>query len=192
MGMPKKIDYTLNQEQLQQVREGLKSPVASVAQRASVLHSLHLGYSVQAIAQMQDVSVASVYNYVTRFQEEGLEGLANKPIPGRPRKATPQYIELLEATLEIDPKQLGYAFTVWTQARLRRYLAQQTGIEISRARFQELLQSLHYHYRRPKRDLGHKQDPQLREQVKAALQELKKVPNKAQSSYSLWTKHKSD
>jgi len=123
---------------------------------------------------------------------EGLAGLANKPIPGRPRKATQQYIELLEATLETDPKQLGYAFTVWTQARLRRYLAQQTGIEISRARFQELLQSLDYHYRRPKRDLGHKQDPQLREQVKAALQELKKVPSKAQSSYSLWTKHKSD
>jgi hypothetical protein len=47
-------------------------------------------------------------------------------------------------------------------------------------------------YRRPKRDLGQRQDPQLREQVKAALEELKKEPQQGQSSYSLWTKPRLD
>ena len=56
------------------------------------------------------------------------------------------------------------------------YLAQETGIELSRSVFQDLMQRLGYRYRRPKRDLGHEQDPQLREQVKEALDELKKEP----------------
>jgi len=98
----------------------------------------------------------------------------------------------LEETLTTDPKDKGYAFTVWTQARLRQYLEQETGIGISRSRFQELLDHLGYVYRRPKRDLGQRQNPQLREQVKQALEELKKAPQTAVLSYSLWTKPKSD
>lgn len=74
----------------------------------------------------------------------------------------------------------------------RQFRAQQTGITLSRSRFQELLDQLGYVYRRPKRDLGQRQDPQLREQVKAALEELKKEPQQGQSSYSLWTKPRLD
>ena len=190
--MPKHNDYTLSDEQLEQVREAIKSPIARVAQRATVLHSLHLGYRVEDIAHMHNLSTASIYNHFQRFEAEGIAGLPDKPKSGRPHKATPEYIELLEQTLETDPKDKGYAFSVWTQARLRQYLAQQTGIEMSRSRFQELLERLGYRYRRPKRDLGQRQDPQLREQVTAALEELKKEPQPEQSSYSLWTKHKLD
>ena len=189
--MPKQNNYTLDDEQLKQVREALKSPIARVAKRATVLHSLHLGYRVEIIAQMHNLSVASIYNQVKRFQTEGIGGLPDKPKSGRPSKATAEYVQLLEQTLQSDPKDKGYAFNVWTQARLRQYLAQQTGIEISRSRFQELLERLEYVYRRPKRDLGQRQDPQLREQVKAALEELKKEPQPEPSSYSLWTKPKS-
>lgn len=190
--MPKHNDYTLSEEQVEQVREAMKSPIARIVQRATVLHSLHLGYRVEEVAQMHNLSTASIYNHVRRFEAEGGAGLADKPKSGRPRKATPEYISLLEETLESDPKDKGYGFAVWTQARLRQYLAQQTGIAISRSRFQELLEQVGYVYRRPKRDLGQRQDPQLREQVKAALEELKKAPQQELSSYSLWTKRKLD
>jgi transposase len=190
--MPKHNDYALNENQLEQIREAMKSPDARVAKRATVLHSLHLGYRIEAIAQMHNLSVASIYNHVQRFQAEGVAGLPDKPKSGRPRKATPEYIALLEATLETNPKDKGYGFAVWTQARLRQSLAQQTGITLSRSRFQELLEQLGYVYRRPKRDLGQRQDPHLREQVKAALEELKKAQQPEPSNSSLWTKRKSD
>jgi transposase len=190
--MPKHNNYTLSDNQVEQVREAMKSLDGRVAKRATVLHSLHLGYGVEAVAQMHNLSVASIYNQVQRFQAEGMAGLADKPKSGRPSKATPEYVGLLEATLESDPKDKGYAFSVWTQARLRHYLEQQTGISISRSRFQDLLERLGYVYRRPKRDLGQRQDPQLRQQVKTALEELKKAPQTAVLSYSLWTKPKSD
>ena len=190
--MPKRHDYTLNETELKQVQAAMKHGEARIAKRATVLHSLHLGYSAEEVAHMQGLTKGSVYNHFNRFKSEGIEGLPDKPKSGRPAKATAAYIERLEQTLATDPHELGYAFTVWTQARLRRYLAQTLGIELSRSRFQELMQRLGYRYRRPKRDLGYKQDPQLRQQVKQALDELKKEPKTGVLSYSLWTKVASD
>jgi transposase len=190
--MPKQHDYTLNEEELKQIRQAMKHLDARVAKRATIIHSLHLGYRPEEVAQMHEVSLTTVYNHFNRFKMAGIEGLPDKAKSGRPAKATPEYIDRLEKTLEIDPKEKGYAFTIWTQPRLRSYLAQETGIELSRSRFQALMQRLGYRYRRPKRDLGHKQDPDLREQVKEALDELKKEPKQGSSSYSLWTKRPSD
>ena len=186
--MPKHTDYTLTDEEVERIQIAMRSDKARIAKRATVLYNLHQGYSVKEVSEMHQVSVATVYNYVERFQSEGIEGLPNKPIPGRPLKATAEYIDLLEQTLESDPQQMGFAFTIWTQPRLRAYLLEQTGISLSRARFAMLMQRLGYVYRRPKKDLGHKQDEELREQVKQALDEFKKTPKLEASGYSLWMK----
>lgn len=190
--MPKQKEYTLNQTELKQIREAMRSKKAKVVKRATIVHSLHLGHRPDDLAQVHDVSLPTIYACFNRFKAEGQEGLADKGRSGRPRKATEAYIQLLEKTLDIDPQEQGYAFTMWTQSRLRTYLAQETGIELSRSVFQALMQELGYRYRRPKRDLGHEQDTALREQVKDALDELKKEPRHEQSSYSLWTKPPSD
>lgn len=186
--MPKIIDYTLTEAELKQVQIAMKSKSVQVARRASIVHSLHLGYSAEEVAELHQVSRATVHNNFHSFKNEGKEGLETKPIPGRPRKATPEYIGLLEKTLEADPQVLGFAFTLWTQARLRSYLLEQTGIRLSRARFQDLMQGLGYVYRRPKYDVAHKQDAELRQQIIAALDELKKEPKQVKSNYSLWMK----
>jgi transposase len=161
---------------------------ARVAKRATIVYNLHLGYRPEEVAQLHDVALASVYNHFQRFKRAGLVGLPDQAKSGRPSKATPAYIDQLEHTLATNPHELGYAFTLWTQARLRTFLAQATGIELSRSRFQDLMHRLGYRYRRPKRDLGYKQDPLLREQVQQALADLKKVPKPVILSYSLWTK----
>lgn len=190
--MPKRHDYTLTETELKQIQAAMKHLDARIAQRATVIHSLHLGYAPEAVAQMHDVNLATVYNHFNRFKAAGIEGLPDKPKSGRPTKATPAYVERLEQRLATDPHDLGYAFTIWTQARLRSYLAQTLGIDMSRSRFQDLMQHLGYRYRRPKRDLGHKQDRQLRQQVGSALDELKKEPKTGVLSYSLWMKAPSD
>ena len=190
--MPKQNDYTLTEDELKVVVKAMKDLDTRVSKRATIVYGLHLGQEPKDLARLHDMSLASVYNYFNRFKSEGISGFVDKAKSGRPQKATEGYIKLLEETLAIDPKTQGYAFTIWTQSRLRQYLAQETGIEISRSVFQDLMQSLGYRYRRPKRDLGHEQDPDLREQVKVALDELKKEPKQANSSYSLWTKPSSD
>jgi transposase len=190
--MPKQVDYTLSETELKEIQTAMKHLDARVAKRATIVYTLHLGYRPEEVARMHDVTLATVYNHFQRFKSEGSAGLPDKAKRGRPTKATPVYIERLEQTLTTNPHDLGYAFTVWTQARLRTFLAQATGIAMSRSRFQDLMQQLGYRYRRPKQALGYKQDPLLREQVGAALDELKKAPKMAVSSYSLWTKASSD
>lgn len=186
--MPKQIDYTLTEDELTQITVAMKSKKVQVSRRASIVHSLHLGYKPEEVAELHQVSRATVHNNFRRFKAEGKTGLKTKPIPGRPAKATLEYIEQLEKTLKSNPQDQGFAFTLWTQARLRTYLAEQTGISLSRARFHDLMRRLGYVYRRPKYDVGHRQDAELRQQVTKALDELKKEPKSAKLNYSLWMK----
>ena len=186
--MTKHINYTLGEAQLKHIQTAMKSSNAKVAKRASVIYSLHLGYRPEEASQLHAISLATVYNHFKRFQAEGLPGLANKPKSGRPPKANASYRELLRGVVEGDPRELDLGFSIWTLPSLQAYMTRETGVRLSQNRLSEVLQAMGYVYRRPKKDLGHKHDPQLRQQVKAALEEVKKAPVRGMSAYSLWTK----
>ncbi|MDQ7025278.1 MAG: helix-turn-helix domain-containing protein [Anaerolineae bacterium] len=86
--MPKQIDYTLNEDELKQVHHAMKASDSRVSKRATIVHSLHLGYAPQELAQMLNISLGSVYNQFKRFKVQGGAGLVDKPRSGRPFKAT--------------------------------------------------------------------------------------------------------
>jgi transposase len=90
--------------------------------------------------------------------------------------------------IESDPASFNLGFSIWTLPALQAFMERETGIHISQNRLSEVLQEEGYVYRRPKKDLGHKQDVDLREQVKEALEEVKKTLKTSASGYSLWTK----
>ena len=186
--MTKTINYTLEEVELAHIQKAMKSNDAQVAKRASVIYSLHLGYAPEEVARLQAVSLATVYNHVNRFQAEGVAGLPNKLKSGRPPKANSGYRERLQQVVDSDPSELGLGFSVWTLPSLQAYMTRQTGVKLSQNRLSEVLQELGYVYRRPKKDLGHKHDPELRQQVKEALEEVKKAPAMVMCAYSLWTK----
>lgn len=186
--MPKQNDYTLTEDELEQIHEALKSDNAKVVKRASVVHSLHLGYSPTEIMEIHAISLGTVYNHFNRFKAKGSEGLVNKPKSGRPPKADEAYRKRLLELIESNPQEFDFGFSVWTLPSLQAFMERDTGIRLSQNRLSEVLQEEGYVYRRPKKDLGHKQDVDLREQVKDALDELKKRPETKASGYSLWTK----
>ncbi|MCZ7539593.1 MAG: IS630 family transposase [Anaerolineae bacterium] len=188
--MPKRINYTLTDEQLAQVERAMAhDPRAEVVRRATAIRLLHQGYTPQAVGEMVSASRSSVQNWHQRWREGGLEALANKPMPGRPPKANATYREVLEQTLETDPHALGYVFSVWTLERLSQHLARETGIHLSVGRLAEWLERWGYVYRRPKATLKHKQDAQARAHVQEWLAEAKKKqPRPGLAAFSLWTK----
>ena len=186
--MPKQIDYTLTKEELERVQAAMKSKEARVARRASVIHSLHLGYTATEVAELHQISLATVYNHYHRFKVKGAKGLASQPIAGRPAKADVSYRKRLLAVIETSPSELGLGFSIWTLPSLQAYMLRETGVKLSQNRLSEVLQAEGYVYRRPKKDLAHRHDGELREQVKAAIDEAKKTPDKGLSNYSLWTK----
>ena len=186
--MPKQIDYSLSDEEVMEVQKAMKSANAKVAKRACILHALHQGYKATEIAAVQAVTAGTVYNIYHRYQSEGIAGLSNKAKAGRPPKADLAYRQRLQAVLETDPHTLGLGFSVWTLPSLQAFMERETGIRLSQNRISEVLKDEGYVYRRPKQDLGHRQDPKLREQVRDALDEVKKTPVTGISSYSIWTK----
>jgi transposase len=187
--MPKARDYHLKKRELEVIIHAIRhAPRPEVRQRCTVIHLLHLGHKPEAIAEMQSVSVPSVYNWIQRWRQGGLEGLATKSRSGRPPKADETYAQALEETLEQDPGELGYRFRIWTVDRLRGHLEKRTGIELSESAFRQLLKRKGYRYRRPKADLGHLQDKKAKAQARKLLEELKKRSSETISSSSLWTK----
>jgi transposase len=187
--MPKKLNYTLTEEQSKQIENAIAhDPRSEVVRRATAIRLLHQGYSHSETANMVAACRTSVQSWYHRWQAGGIEGLANEPIPGRRPKANGTYEEVLAQALESDPHSYGYPFSVWTVDRLAAHMEQQTGIRLSVGRLGVWLKRWGYVYRQPKADLTHKQDQTVREQVQLWLEELKKQPKTALVDFSLWTK----
>jgi putative transposase len=187
--MSRRRNFTLSEAELQVVEQAITShPDVEVVKRAMALRLLHRGHRPQAVAEMLVVNLSTVYNWCRRWTAEGLDGLVNRPKSGRPRKANEGYCRLLEEALETNPADYDYSFTIWTADRLRAHLERQTGICLSRGRFAELLERQGYVFRRPKKDLGSKQDQTAKQQAAELLDELKRGQNRVISSFSLWMK----
>jgi transposase len=187
--MPKPLHFTLSESELAIVVKAVKADKRpEVRQRAMGLRLLHEGQTPKDVAEIMSISQPTVYDWHHRWEENGLEGLANRPKSGRPRKADTSYLEHLEEVMEQDPQALGDNFTIWTADRLRHHMAKETGKLLGPTQFRALLQENDFVYRRPKHDLADLQDPQAREAAKEWLEELKKAPKRARSTSSLWTK----
>lgn len=186
--MPKRHNYTLSETELSEIQAAMKSENGRVVQRAQMIHSLHHGYKPEEVASLHNVDLATVYNQFNRFKAEGSAGLANKPKSGRPPKANEAYRERLIEVIESDPKEWDLGFSVWTLPSLQAFMERHTGVKLSQNRISEVLQEAGYVYRRPKKDLSHRQDAELRAQVNEALDEVKKTHETGMSDYSIWTK----
>jgi len=187
--MPKARDYHLNEQDLQAVEAAIRHDKRpEVRQRCTAIRLLHLGYKPEQVAEMQAVSKPTIYSWIERWREGGVEGLVNKPRSGRPPKADDEYSLALMEAMDKEPKTFGYEFSVWTIDRLRAHLEKETGVSLSKSRFQALLKRKGYRYRRPKYDLGHLQDKEAKSNAAELLEELKKKSSETISSSSLWTK----
>lgn len=188
--MPKQLNYKLTDDELKLVEQAMQTDQRpAVRQRATALRLLHLGYPVAEVGVILDVTAASVYGWVRRWQQQGLNGLANRPKPGKPRKVTESYQHALERALDSPPASCGYTFAVWTLERLRDHLTLETGVQVSIQWLSVVLSEHGYVYRRPKHDLTHLQDPTAKQQAIELLTELKKGHKQVLSNFSLWTKH---
>ena len=189
--MPKPRDYHLSEQDLATIERAIRHDKRpEVRHRCSAIRLLHLGYKPEQVAQMEAVSIPTVYGWYNRWIEAGVEGLATKPRSGRPLKTDEEYVQVLKETLEKEPQELGYDFSIWTVERLRLHLEKETGTNLSICRLRILLKRQGYRYRRPKYDLGHLQDKEAKAQAAELLDELKKRPLQTISSSSLWTKRR--
>lgn len=108
------------------------------------------------------------------YRQGGIEALRPIKPPGRPGRATPDFLSQMRRAVLANPLSLGYGFSTWSVARLGAHLAKTTGIRFSTGQLSRLLRRHGFSFQRPKHTLKGKRDAAAYKKSKAELIVLKK------------------
>lgn len=134
---------------------------ARLVARAKIVLGLAAGERPYQVADRVGVGRMAAYEWLHRFNAEGLKGLTDHPRPGRPHTYTAeQRAEVITAALT-KPESLGLPFASWTLDRLQAYLSTHKGIGIKRTRIDEILIAEGLRWRKQETWFGQKVDPQF-------------------------------
>ena len=131
--------------------------------RAQIALMAHRGEATTAIARALGVSVQTVSHWRTRLALNGVEGLRERPRPGRPRRiGQTQRLELM--SLACEPAELEGRSTPTLDELVDRAVERGVVKQISRSHMQRILQSGNLRPHRVRQWL-HSPDPLFREKV---------------------------
>jgi len=132
---------------------------ARMVERGRIVWLSHQGKLVQAIAGELRRCKPTVRLWIKRFNDEGMNGLADEPRSGRPATYTPDQAGEVIATSLTGPQSLGLPFASWTLDRLETYLNEEKGIAIKRSRIDDLLIAERLRWRSQETWFGERVDP---------------------------------
>lgn len=143
---------------------------ASVVRRAQMIRISTRGKKTAGIAEMWDVTIATVLRTIQNFNSDGFKSLADKPRKGRSRKTTNRYVSLLKEAVLKSSRGFGYPFSSWTLNRLREHLGHKTGTLLNPCYLSQLMARESIVYRRPKQVMVHLRNPKDYNEKKAVLE----------------------
>jgi len=161
--------------ELDRVRFTAKS--ADVFRNCLIILKSHSHDTIASIAQELGCSPDTVTRVRRLYRRGGVQALQPIKPPGRPGKATRQFVEQMRRAVTTNPLALGYGFSTWSLARLSAHLAKTTGIRLSTDQLGRLLRRHGFSFQRPKHTLKGKRDETAYAQSKAELIGLKKKPS---------------
>lgn len=166
----------LSPEQYKSLRLQARRALGRVSERIHYVLLFSRGRSLQEIASVFETDARTVSTWLHRFQEEGLEGLDDRPRSGRPRLANVAAQVQATRCLEAAPEQVGWERTTWTRALLRLYLGQQLGTWLSVRSVSRLIRRLGFVWSRPKLTLK-EADSQAKEREQAIQEAIALHPD---------------
>lgn len=136
VAMPKHVKLrTLTEEEVAEIKRRVASrtePMRNV-QRAKIIAALADDPTLKA----SEAGLRAGYKspqvgpqWVKRFNEEGLAGLADRPRPGGPRKYSEEVRSKVIDLVVQKPRSLGYPFELWTLERLQTALEERENVRL--------------------------------------------------------------
>jgi transposase len=118
--------------------------------RIRAVRQIEQGAHPEEIAAALGMTRAAVYAWLAKYREGGLEALKAKPVPGRPPKLSGAQLQRVY-TLVVggDPRQLRFAFALWTRAMVRELIGRELGVRLSEVSVGRLLRKLGLSPQRP-------------------------------------------
>ena len=173
--MNRRLEVVLTSWQRRRLEELRRAPPSPrIGRRVVCLLLSGAGASGKAIVQATGLSIDAIAHIRRRWQQRGMGSLQDAPGSGRKPKATPAYRKELRMALRKGPLAFGYAFSVWSVARLNVHLQRKMGVAFSDEWLRTLVKAEGFVYRRPKHTLKGKRNERAFRKARRALDRLKK------------------
>jgi transposase len=118
--------------------------------RIRAVRQVEQGAHPDEVAAGLGMTRAAVYAWLAKYREGGLEALKARPVPGRPPKLSgSQLARLYGLVVGNDPRQLRFAFALWTRAMVRELIRREFGVALSEVSVGRLLRKLGLSPQRP-------------------------------------------
>lgn len=102
----------------------------SVSARAQIVLWRAEGYSAQEIARMASTTKPTVYKWIERYEQQGIDGLTDRVSTGRPPEISAQArATILALTRQSPPEKTGLSH--WSSREMAGYLKREMGISVS-------------------------------------------------------------
>ena len=137
-----------------------------VRTRAQALILLNQGTTIKEIQKLFSISYKTVYNWISRWETEGMVGLYNKPGRGRKSIFNDDQKEQIATWVEEDPKQLK---------KVSKKIQETWNLNPSKKTISRVLKSMRMSWHRMRRGVGGKPPKQEYEDKKEQLKELKRL-----------------
>jgi len=115
--------------------------------RLLTLNALLKGHPPELVADIMNVSMRTLYNWVKRWNESGIDGLPNKDKCGRPPKLSAEKLKKIVELVE-NPDIANECH--WTAIKLHGYLKKNEAIELGYSSLTRLLHKKGFALKRPR------------------------------------------
>ena len=105
---------------------------ARVFRRTQAVRDVVKGQRLQTVSDTLHFTYSALRKWVHRFANQGVQGLVDRPRPGRPTKVTCELAKPLNHLVDQDPLEHGSLSSQWSCRELATVLAQHTGVHLGR------------------------------------------------------------
>jgi len=131
-----------------------------------IVRQIEDGARPEYVAEALGFARSTVFGWMARYREGGLEALKARSIPGRPAKLSgAQLRRIYTLIVGNDPRQLSFGFALWTREMVRELIRREFGVSLSTVSVGRLLRRLGLSPQRPLWR-AYQQDPEAVEQWK--------------------------
>lgn len=149
------------------------TPTRAGHDRCRAIIALLVGVAPEQVMKIFNKSQRTLSRWIKRFNERGIDGLVDKPKPGRPRAISPQMGEKARQIFD-NPQQAGHWH--WTAVKFHGHLRQTLEIDVHYSTVVRFLHNNNYALKTP-RPWPAKQDEALREDFRRRVATLAADPD---------------
>ena len=147
---------------------------ADIYRNCLIILMSHSKDTIASIAERLGCGTNTVTRARKLYRKGGIEALRPLKPPGRPGKATSEFLREMKQAVQTNPLTLGYGFSTWSVVRLAEHLVKVTGIRFSQDQLRRLLHREGFSVQRPKHTMKGKRNEAAYRKAKAELMGLKK------------------